>query len=78
MPSFGVWGYCLRPSCAVRSAPGNLSDELRWATCGFSTIARLRGLFDLPEDAGPVPVEINRLDNQMLVRYYEAEWKNWN
>jgi spermidine synthase len=31
-------------------------------------------LFTLPADLGPVPVEINRLDNQVLVRYHEAEW----
>jgi hypothetical protein len=24
-----------------------------------------------------VPVEVNRLDNQMLVRYYESEWKKY-
>jgi predicted membrane-bound spermidine synthase len=28
-------------------------------------------------DLGPVPVEINRLDNQSLVRYYEAEWRRY-
>jgi spermidine synthase len=50
-----------------------LSAKLR-----FLNDRTLSGLFDLPEDAGPVPVEINRLDNQMLVRYYEAEWKRWN
>ena len=26
----------------------------------------------------PVETEINRLDNQALVRYYEAEWRRWN
>jgi len=25
-----------------------------------------------------VPTEVNRLDNQVLVQYYEAEWKRWN
>jgi hypothetical protein len=25
----------------------------------------------------PVDVEINQLDNQMLVRYYEGEWRRW-
>jgi len=25
-----------------------------------------------------VPVEVNRLDNQMLVRYYEEEWRKWS
>jgi spermidine synthase len=31
----------------------------------------------LSADLGPVPVEINRLDNQLLVRYYEAEWRRY-
>jgi hypothetical protein len=25
----------------------------------------------------PVPVEINQLDNQALVRYYEREWRKY-
>jgi len=28
-------------------------------------------------DMGPLEVEINRLDNQRLVHYYEAEWRRW-
>jgi spermidine synthase len=35
-------------------------------------------MFVFPRDMGPVPVEINRLDNQMLVRYYEDEWRKWS
>jgi len=31
----------------------------------------------MPADMTPVPVEINQLDNQVLVRYYEREWKRW-
>jgi spermidine synthase len=33
----------------------------------------LQALFDMPADMGPVEVEINRLDNQALVRYYEGD-----
>jgi spermidine synthase len=25
-----------------------------------------------------VPAEVNRLDNQVLVHYYDAEWSRWN
>jgi spermidine synthase len=35
-------------------------------------------MFVLPLDMAPLPVEINRLDNQMLVRYYEEEWRKWS
>jgi spermidine synthase len=76
VPSFGVWGYCLaRPVAGPLSLrlPDGLAPKLR-----FLNERTLQGLFDLPADAGPVAVEINRLDNQMLVRYYEAEWKGWN
>jgi spermidine synthase len=27
---------------------------------------------------GPLPVEVNRLNNQVLVHYYEEEWRRWN
>jgi spermidine synthase len=76
VPSFGIWGYCLaRPTAGPLSLslPESLLPKLR-----FLNERTLQGLFDLPADAGPVAVEINRLDNQMLVRYYEAEWKGWN
>jgi len=34
-------------------------------------------LFVFPADMSPVDVEINRLDNQVLVRYYESEWRHY-
>jgi spermidine synthase len=38
----------------------------------------LQSMFAIPADLGRVDVEVNRLDNQVLVRYYDAEWKRWN
>ena len=38
----------------------------------------LATMFVMPPDAGPLPVEINRLDNQVLVRYYDDEWRKWS
>ncbi len=32
-------------------------------------------LFVFPNDMLPVPVESNHLNDQVLVRYYEREWK---
>ena len=37
----------------------------------------LASMFTLSKDIEPVPVEINRLDNQVLVRYYEGEWRKF-
>jgi spermidine synthase len=38
----------------------------------------LASMFVLGPDMAPVQTEVNRLDNQALVRYYEAEWRRWN
>jgi spermidine synthase len=35
-------------------------------------------LFIFSKDMGPLPVQVNRLDNQILVQYYESEWARWN
>ena len=38
----------------------------------------LASLFVLGPDMARVETEVNRLDNQALVRYYEDEWRRWN
>lgn len=76
VPSFGVWGYALA-SPTPRTAPEALPDYLE-GKLKFLDRAAMAAMFRLPPDIGPVPVEINRLDNQMLVRYYESESKRWN
>ncbi|MEM9490463.1 MAG: hypothetical protein AAGC55_15050 [Myxococcota bacterium] len=71
VPSFGVWGYVL----ARRSPfeiPTAMPDGLR-----FLTADSVSAMFAFPADIGPVPVEINRLNDQRLVRYYENEWRRW-
>jgi spermidine synthase len=70
VPSFGVWGFCLARAEPFDVPAGELPAGLR-----FLTPQTLAALFALPPDLGPVPVEVNRLDNQCLVRYYDAEWK---
>ncbi|EMG09135.1 hypothetical protein LEP1GSC151_4857 [Leptospira interrogans serovar Grippotyphosa str. LT2186] len=37
-------------------------------------IQELESIQTFPQDMSRVPVEINRLDNQALVRYYDREW----
>lgn len=69
VPSFGVWGFALARAEPFE-LPRGVPPDLR-----FLTEELLPTLFALPADLGPVPAEINRLDNQRLVRYYESEWK---
>jgi spermidine synthase len=71
VPSFGVWGFALA-RLETFEPPNHVIDNLR-----FLNNQTVTSLFALPSDLGPVPVEINRLDNQILVRQYEAEWKKY-
>lgn len=72
VPSFGEWGYVL-------AGPGSLEprqplpEGLR-----FLDDATLPTLFQFPKDMAEVPSEVNRLNNQVLVHYYEDEWRRWN
>jgi spermidine synthase len=71
VPSFGVWGFALARRTPF-APPTHVRDGLR-----FLNGQMLPALFALPADLGPVPVEVNRLNNQALVRYYDSEWKRW-
>jgi spermidine synthase len=73
VPSFGEWGYVLAkrhrfaaPSAVALSGLRYLNDET------------LRALFAFSPDMGPLEVEPNRLNNQLLVHYYQEDWQRWN
>jgi spermidine synthase len=72
VPSFGVWGYAL-----ARRAPFQPPTRVPKLPLRFLNDEALVAMFDIPADMKPVPVEINQLDNQALVRYYEREWRKW-
>ena len=68
VPSFGEWGFViasLRPYVMPVQYPDNLK---------FLNAKIAAGLFHFPKDMQPVETEINRLNNQLLVQYYESEW----
>jgi spermidine synthase len=73
VPSFGEWGFALG-MLQPFAAPGVPPDGL---PLRFLNEAALAGMFEFPADMAPLEVEINRLDNQRLVRYYESEWRRW-
>ncbi|MBC7929195.1 MAG: polyamine aminopropyltransferase [Rubrivivax sp.] len=72
VPSFGVWGFAL-----ARRAPFDILTRAPAVELKFLDDKSLAAMFALSADLGPVPVEINRLDNQSLVRYYESEWSRY-
>lgn len=76
VPSFGVWGFALartEPFDMPKHAPRGLLGGLR-----FLNDDSLAAMFQISSDLAAVPVEINRLDNQVLVRYHESEWRHWD
>lgn len=71
VPSFGIWGFALARQTPFE-LPTRLPPNLRYLTPEV-----LPELFILPVDLGPVPVEVNRLDNQVLVRYHDSDWQRF-
>ncbi len=74
VPSFGVWGYALakRAPFEPPAHVPRLPSPLRYLNDDA-----LVAMFQMPADMTHVDVEINQLDNQALVRYYEREWRRW-
>jgi len=75
VPSFGVWGYALAKLHPFeRPAKPPAGVELK-----FLNETSFTSMFDFPNDMLPPEgeIEVNRLDNQALVRYYETEWRRF-
>lgn len=68
VPSFGEWGFVLG-SLVPYEPPLRLPDGLK-----FLSVQNLPHLFHFPNDMLPVEAEPNRLNDQVLVRYYDREW----
>jgi len=71
VPSFGIWGFALA-SLNDFEIPKHVIAGSR-----FLDDSSVASMFVIPADMSPVDVEINRLDNQALVRYYESEWRHY-
>jgi spermidine synthase len=73
VPSFGEWGFVL-----ARETPFEVPHALAAVPMKFLNAEFLPSMFIFPDDMSRVPAEPNRLDNQILVQYYDEEWKRWN
>ena len=69
VPSFGEWGYIIAGRQEFVPAAVDLPKTR------FLTAETLPLLFNFPADMARVPPEVNRLNNQVLVRYFEQEWR---
>jgi len=69
VPSFGEWGFALAGATSYEP-PLRLPEGLR-----YLAVAAIPQLFQFPNDMLPVDAEPNRLNDQVLVRYYERDWR---
>ena len=75
VPTFGVWGFALAgmsPLSAAPNLPVSVGAELKFLDQNV-----MAHLFVTPRDQQRVDTEVNRLNNQVLVHYYEREWSRW-
>jgi spermidine synthase len=69
VPSFGEWGFVLAGRRAYQP-PAAYTVDTRFLTPEITPT-----LFQFPKDMARVDAEVNRLNNQVLVRYFEREWR---
>src|SRR5580692_7620942 len=70
VPSFGEWGFIIA-SLRDYSMPKSLPQGLR-----FLSVATLPSLFQFPPDMARIPMPPNTLNDQVLVRAYDRDWKD--
>lgn len=84
VPSFGEWGFTLaapHDPAAGGDASDSPNPDGTALPAGLRYLDRLSmdALFVISPDMGAVAdVQANRLNNQILVSYYEHEWKRYN
>ena len=72
VPTFGEWGFVLASGVPLPERLSLSSDLI--GPSRFLTDNILNSLFDLPPDLARVEAEVNQLNNQVLVHYYDLEW----
>jgi len=70
VPSFGEWGFVIAGNRDFQ-VPVSLPSGLR-----FLSLAGLPALFQFPPDMSPLAMPPNRLNDQVLVRTYDQDWKD--
>jgi len=70
VPSFGEWGFVLAGQYPYEY-PTQVPSGLRYLSA-----RNVPEMFQFSNDMLPVDVEPNRLNDQVLVRYYEREWRD--
>ena len=69
VPSFGDWGYIMARGRPVYKKPLKFPAGMKFMSAGS-----LDQMLYFPQDMGKVSTQINKLNNQVLVKYFEEEW----
>jgi spermidine synthase len=70
VPSFGEWGFVIA-GFRDYGFPSQVPAGLR-----FVSVAGMPALFQFPPDMAPMAMPPNRLNDQVLVRAYDQDWKD--
>ncbi len=73
VPSFGDWGFVLAAEHSLEPARFTPTTPQRYLT---PKLLAASFLFD--SDTAEVATEVNTLDNQIILTYYERGWKRWD
>lgn len=76
VPTFGIWGFAIASTAPLGRNVQLAADVIN--RLKFLNQDMIVNMFELPTDLARVDSEINRLNNQVLVRYYEQEWSRWD
>jgi spermidine synthase len=68
VPSFGEWGFLLASRQEVK-----LNGPMPFAT-RFLNAEEIPRMFSFANDMNRVPVKVNRIFDQVLVRYFQEDW----
>jgi spermidine synthase len=71
VPSFGEWGYIMAMNKPVYKVPDHYLPGLR-----FMSKSCLEQMLFFPKDMARVPAQVNKLNNQILVKFFEDEWSS--
>lgn len=71
VPSFGEWGFVIG-TLKSYTKPQHYPSGLRYVSA-----ATAEEMFHFPADMAEVETKIQRLDDQVLVRYFDEEWSRY-
>lgn len=72
VPAFGLWGFHLVAKTPTPSPTYQLPTHLRYLSHSV-----IPSLYNIPADLDFLQTDINALNNQSLVRYFEDEWLSY-